>query len=422
MPEIVKKRCAIYCRKSTDENLDTDFNSLDAQREAAENYIASQRANGWVCLPEHYDDGGYSGGNVNRPALQKLLSDCESGLIDIIITYRLDRLSRSITDFADLTKKFDGWGVQFVSVTQEINTATSAGRMMLNILITFAQYEREVITERVRDKMAASRKKGMWVGGSVPMGYKVENKHLVVVPEEADVIRKIFNRYVEIQSPKLIAMELNAQGIKTKQGKTWDKAHVYRILENHTYIGEVKYKDAICKGEQEAIIPQDLWNRAKAIRESAAPCPDRSRRQETIAPLKNILRCGHCGGAMMPTYTTKGGRRYYYYLCCKDDKRAVSECPVRQIPAGDIEELVKKYIRKMLGDISLVMQFAEKSGMNPVEVVECFREDFWKEITPGEYNRMLILLIEKAVVWNDKLEIEFKTGGVKSLMEEFKND
>ena len=422
MPEIVKKRCAIYCRKSTDENLDTDFNSLDAQREAAENYIASQRANGWVCLPEHYDDGGYSGGNVNRPALQKLLSDCESGLIDIIITYRLDRLSRSITDFADLTKKFDGWGVQFVSVTQEINTATSAGRMMLNILITFAQYEREVITERVRDKMAASRKKGMWVGGSVPMGYKVENKHLVVVPEEADVIRKIFNRYVEIQSPKLIAMELNAQGIKTKQGKTWDKAHVYRILENHTYIGEVKYKDAICKGEQEAIIPQDLWNRAKAIRESAAPCPDRSRRQETIAPLKNILRCGHCGGAMMPTYTTKGGRRYYYYLCCKDDKRAVSECPVRQIPAGDIEELVKKYIRKMLGDISLVMQFAEKSSMNPVEVIECFREDFWKEITPGEYNRMLTLLIEKAVVWDDRLESEFKTGGVKSLMEELKND
>ena len=270
--------------------------------------------------------------------------------------------------------------------------------------------------------MAASRKKGMWVGGSVPMGYKVENKHLVVVPEEADVIRKIFQRYVEIQSPKLIAMELNAQGIKTKQGKTWDKAHVYRILENHTYIGEVKYKDAICKGEQEAIIPTDLWNRAKAIRESAAPCPDRSRRQETIAPLKNILRCGHCGGAMMPTYTTKGGRRYYYYLCCKDDKRAVSECPVRQIPAGDIEELVKKHIRKMLGDISLVMQFAEKSGMNPVEVVECFREDFWKEITPGEYNRLLTLLIEKAVVWNDKLEIEFKTGGIKSLMEEFKND
>lgn len=422
MQEVVKKRCAIYTRKSVEEGLEQEFNSLDAQREAGESYIASQKANGWVCLPEHYDDGGYSGGNVNRPGLQKLLRDCESGLIDIIVTYRLDRLSRSITDFADLTKKFDEWGVQFVSVTQEINTATSAGRMMLNILITFAQYEREVITERVRDKMAASRKKGMWVGGSVPMGYRVDNKHLVVVPEEADVIRKIFQRYVEIQSPKLIAMELNEQGIRTKQGKTWDKAHVYRILENHTYIGEVKYKDAICKGEQEAIIPLDLWNRAKTIRESAAPCPDRSRRQETIAPLKNILRCGHCGGAMMPTYSTKGGRRYYYYLCCRDSKRASLECPVRQIPAGDIEELVKKQTRKLLGDISLVMQFAERSGMNPVEVVECFQEEFWKEITPGEYNRLLTLLIEKAVVWNNKLEIEFKTAGIKSLMEGFKND
>ena len=254
------------------------------------------------------------------------------------------------------------------------------------------------------------------------MGYKVENKHLVIVAEEADVIRKIFQRYVEIQSPKLIAMELNEQGIKTKQGKTWDKAHVYRILENHTYIGEVKYKDAICKGEQEAIIPIELWNRVKAIRESAAaPGPDRARRQETIAPLKNILRCGHCGGAMMPTYSTKGGRRYYYYLCAKDSKRANSECPIRQIPAGDIEELVKTQIQKMLGDISLVMQFAEKSGMNPVEVVECFRDDFWREITPGEYNRLLTLLIEKAVVWSDKLEIEFKTGGIKSLMEEFRN-
>lgn len=168
MPEIVKKRCAIYCRKSTDENLDSDFNSLDAQREAAENYIASQKANGWVCLPEHYDDGGFSGGNVNRPALQKLLSDCEAGLVDIITVYRIDRLSRSLSDFADLTKEFDEWGVQFVSVTQEINTATSAGRMMLNILMTFSQYEREVITERIRDKMSASRKKGMWVGGGVP--------------------------------------------------------------------------------------------------------------------------------------------------------------------------------------------------------------------------------------------------------------
>ena len=421
MPEVVKKRCAIYTRKSVEEGLEQEFNSLDAQREAGEAYILSQKANGWICLPERYDDGGYSGGNTNRPALQRLLDDCEAGKIDMIVVYKIDRLSRSICDFADLTKKFDEWGVQFSAVTQEINTATSAGRMMLNILITFAQYEREVITERVRDKMAASRKKGKWVGGTVPMGYKVENKHLVVVPSEADVIRRIFQRYVEIQSPKLIAMELNTQGIKTKQGNIWDKSHVSRILSNHTYIGEVKYKDAVCKGEQEAIIPRELWDRVENIRKSTDPQPDRARRQETIAPLKNILRCGHCGGAMMPVYAYKNGRRYYYYLCCKDKKRAVPECPVRRIPAGDIEGLVKKQIRKMLGDISLVMHFAEKAEMNPLEVIECFDDEFWREISPGEYNRMLTLLVEKAVVWEDRLEIEIRTGGIKSLMEKFKN-
>ena len=338
----------------------------------------------------------------------------------MIVVYKIDRLSRSICDFADLTKKFDEWGVEFSSVPQEINTATSAGRMMLNILITFAQYEREVITERVRDKMAASRRKGKWVGGSVPMGYRAENKRLVVVPDDAEVVREIFRRYVEVQSPKLIAMELNGRGITTRQGKKWDSSHIARILSNHTYVGEVKYKDAICKGEQEAIVPRELWDRVKAIRAGGAPHADRARRQETIAPLKNILRCGHCGGAMMPTYTTRNGRRYYYYACCKDGKRAVSECPVRQVPAGDIEELVKSQTRRMLGDISLVRRFAEKSGMNPMEVVESFREDFWNEMTPGEYNRLLTLLIEKAVVWNDRLEMEFKTAGIRSLMEGFR--
>ena len=421
MPEVVKKRCAIYTRKSVDEGLEQEFNSLDAQREAGEAFVLSQKANGWICMPEHYDDGGFSSGNMNRPALRKLLNDCEAGLIDIIIVYKLDRLSRSICDFADLTKKFDEWGVQFVSVTQEINTATSAGRMMLNILITFAQYEREIITERVRDKMSASRKKGKWVGGVVPMGYRVENKHLVVEPAEAEVIRKIFQRYVEIQSPKLIAMELNEQGIRTKQGKKWNSPHVLRILSSHTYVGEVKFHDAVCKGEQDAIITPEVWNRTKTIRENASPYPDYAKRQETIAPLRNLLRCGHCGGAMIPTYTLKRGRRYYYYCCSQDKKRAVSECPVREITSGDIEDLVKKQVQKMLGDISLVMQFAEKSGLNPVEVVEFFRDELWDEITPGEFNRLLVLLVEKAVVWKDKLEIEFKTGGIKSMMEELKN-
>ena len=300
MQTIPKKRCAIYTRKSVEEGLDQEFNSLDAQREAGEAYIASQKANGWVCLPTRYDDGGYSGGNMKRPALQQLLADCEAGLVDIIVVYKIDRLSRSICDFADLSKKFDEWGTQFVAVTQEINTATSAGRMMLNILITFAQYEREVITERVRDKMSASRKKGKWVGGRVPMGYRVENKKLTIVEEEARIIQRIFQRFIEVQSPALIAQELNKDGIRTKQGRIWNRQHIYRILSNHTYVGKVNYKNSICDGEQEAIIAQDVWDRTREILRVNDPAPAHMPRTEIIAPLKGILRCGHCDCAMMP--------------------------------------------------------------------------------------------------------------------------
>ena len=419
---IIKKRCAIYARKSVEDGLEQEFNSLDAQREAGEAYILSQKANGWICLPERYDDGGYSGGNMKRPALQKLLNDCENGLVDIIVVYKIDRLSRSICDFADLTKKFDEWGVQFVAVTQEINTATSAGRMMLNILITFAQYEREVITERVRDKMSASRKKGLWVGGCVPFGYTVCNKKLIVNQEEAKTVQRIFQRFVEIQSPKLIAHELNLDGIKTKQGKSWCNQHIYRILNNHTYIGEVKYKDTICEGEQEGIVDLEIWNRTRAILAENNPCQDHSSNMETLAPLKGIPRCGHCGGAMMPTYARKGGLKYFYYLCSKGTKTSEQNCPVHQIPAGDVEELVRTQIRRLLSEPGMIARFAEKSNLQLQEIRDFFQESFWSEITPGEENRLIRILVEKAVVWEDRLEIEIKTSGIRPLMEKLKND
>lgn len=421
MQTIQKKRCAIYTRKSVEEGLDQEFNSLDAQREAGEAYIASQKANGWVCLPTRYDDGGYSGGNMKRPALQQLLADCEAGLVDIIVVYKIDRLSRSICDFADLSKKFDEWGTQFVAVTQEINTATSAGRMMLNILITFAQYEREVITERVRDKMAASRKKGKWVGGSVPIGYRVENKKLVVEPEEARVIQRIFQRFIEIQSPSLIAQELNKDGIRTKQGKVWDKPHIYRILSNHTYIGKVKYKGSICEGEQNAIVELDVWNRTREILALNEPVPRKTKRMETIAPLKGILRCGHCDCAMMPTYARKNGKRYFYYLCSRDSKRATSTCPVRQIPAGEVERITREQVVKMLQTPTILIKLAQVLNLPAEKIAELFKEIFWQEISPGEMNRLLHLLLEKVEVHESKLTVEFKSSGIKTLMEEIAN-
>ena len=421
MQTIPKKRCAIYTRKSVEEGLDQEFNSLDAQREAGEAYIASQKANGWVCLPTRYDDGGYSGGNMKRPALQQLLADCEAGLVDIIVVYKIDRLSRSICDFADLSKKFDEWGTQFVAVTQEINTATSAGRMMLNILITFAQYEREVITERVRDKMAASRKKGKWVGGSVPMGYRVENKKLVVEPEEARVIQRIFQRFIEVQSPKLIARELNRDGIKTKQGKIWDASHIYRILENHTYIGEVKYKGTICEGEQEAIVDLAVWNRSREILSANDRIPDRSRNVEIVAPLKGILKCGHCGCSMMPTYSRKNGKKYFYYLCVKDAKRGEPHCPVHQVSAGEIEKNVREQLRKFLQSPTIIMRLAAALNMPGVDITEALQGIFWEEIRPGEANRLTALLIEKVIIYENKLSVELKCSGVKTLLEELAN-
>lgn len=420
--KVEKKRCVCYCRKSTDEGLDMEYNSLDAQREACENYIASQKANGWTCLPTRYDDGGYSGGNTNRPALQKLLSDCEKGLVDIIVVYKIDRLSRSICDFADLSKKFDEWGVQFVSVTQEINTASSAGRMMLNILITFAQFEREVITERIRDKMAASRKKGIWIGGSVPLGYRVENKHLVICNEEAEIVRTIFQRFIETQSPKLIAHEMNQVGSRTRKGKDWNTSHIYRILNNHTYVGEVKYKDEVYKGEHAGIISREVWDRTQEILGNNAPVSSYSRRLEILAPLKGILRCGNCGGAMMPTYARKGERRYHYYLCCKDSKRAQPDCPVHQVPSAEIEELVKKEIKHLLCEPGMAARISEKCDIPTCDILAFFQERFWTEISPGEYNRLIQLLVEKVVIWTDKVEIEMKTGGLRSLMEALNHD
>ena len=422
MTAITKKRCAIYTRKSVDDGLqEQEFNSLDAQREAGEAYIVSQKGNGWVCLPEHYDDGGFSGGNTERPALKKLLADADAGLVDIIVVYKIDRLSRSICDFAELTKKFDAWGVSFVAVTQEINTATSAGRMMLNILITFAQYEREQIAERVRDKMSASRKKGKWVGGSVAYGYKVIDKKLVENPDESELVRRIFQRFIDTQSPKLISAELKRDGHRTRQGKEWDTSHIYRMLNNHTYIGEVKYKEHLCTGEHIAIIEQSAWDRTREILRANNPLANTDRKSITIAPLKGILRCGHCNSAMSPTFTRKDGKKYHYYICIKDSKRAESTCPVKQIAAGEIENMVKKQMLPIICSPAFIAKVSGLTGDAPEELNAIFQKELWNEITPGEYHRLLQLLLESAIVRDDSMELIVKTNGVKSIMEEVRN-
>jgi len=270
-PVVRKLRCAVYTRKSSEEGLEQEFNSLHAQREACEAYIASQRSEGWVLVRDRYDDGGVSGGTLERPGLQRLLSDIEEGLVDVVVVYKIDRLSRSLADFAKLVEVFERKSVTFVSVTQSFNTTTSMGRLTLNILLSFAQFEREVTAERIRDKFAASRKKGMWMGGVPPYGYRVENRRLVIDDERAEHVRWIFTRFLEVGSGTVLAREVGERGIRTPSGNRVDKKYLYRMLNNRANLGEAVHKGESYPGEHEPIIDRETWDRVHAIARSPKP-------------------------------------------------------------------------------------------------------------------------------------------------------
>jgi site-specific DNA recombinase len=353
-------RCAAYTRTSTEEGLDSEFNSLDAQREAAEAYITSQRQEGWGMLTTPYDDGGHSGATLERPALQRLLADVEAGKIDVVVVYKVDRLTRSLLDFARLIEVLDRHGVSFVSVTQPINTATPTGRLMLNVLLSFAEFEREVIAERIRDKVAATKKKGKYCGGTPVLGYDVDRqrKRLVVNRKEAALVRSIFADFVRTGSTTDLAQDLNARGHTTKAwttkkgvvraGAPWNKAHVYRVLNNPLYIGEVSHKGKRYPGEHEAIIGRELWDRAHAILEGNYRARGVQTRTKTEALLRGIIRCAVCGCAMVPTFTKRRGKVYRYYLCLHASKNGHATCPVRSLPGGEIERTVIDQLRVVL--------------------------------------------------------------------------
>lgn len=418
------KRCAIYTRKSHEEGLEQEFNSLDAQRESGEAYIASQKFNGWMCLPERYDDAAYSGSTLDRPALKRLIADIEAGKVDIVVVYKIDRLSRSLLDFSELQTVFDSRKVSFVSVTQAIDTSNPTGRMMLNILMTFAQFERETIAERIRDKMSASRRKGKWVGGSVAYGYRVENKKLVIDSGTVETVKWIFRRFIEIQSPKQIVSELNARGTPRKTDTPWNTGHVYRLLNNRTYIGEVDYKGEICQGEHEPIVAADVWSRTREILQANAPVKEPKGRVEILAPLKGILRCGHCHCAMGPSYTIRHGKKYHYYLCEKDLKRSHPSCKVGRVAAGDIEDAVVGQVTKIFRSPFFQEKLERSSDLPMDKAIAALRDitRIWDEMYPAERNRMLALLLEKAVIYDNGLELEIRTAGIKELIQEVMND
>ena len=410
------RRCAIYTRKSLEDSVEKDYNSIDAQRDAGEAYIASQKANGWVCLPDRYDDYGFSGGNTDRPALKRLLADCEAHKVDVVVIYKIDRMSRSICDFTSLSAKFEACGVSLVAVTQQIDTSTSAGRMMQNILMTFAQYEREVIAERIRDKFAASKKKGMWMGGTVPFGYRAENRKLVIVPEEAEVVRFIFRRYAELRSPRRVALELNASGT-LKRGRKWTVPLLQKMLNRSVYIGKVEYKGETYPGEHEAIIDEETW---ASVHEGLKERDSRrkeglERSLDGVAPLKGILRCGHCGCAMTPSFTYKGGRKYCFYVCSQDMKRAEPICPVRRLSAGDVEGYVFGQLGRLLAAPQVLATLGEMTGLAPSQVAETLGDKPMEKLTRCEQQRIAELLLESVTIGLNEITMDIRTAGMEAL-------
>jgi site-specific DNA recombinase len=380
-------RCAIYSHKSTSEGLDSDFSSLDAQREACEAYIASQRSEGWVLADQSYDDGGFSGGNTERPALRRLMADIERGEVDLVAVYKIDRLSRSLLDFLRLIELFESYGVAFVSVTQQINTATSAGKLMLHILASFAAYERSVISERTSDKMCAARRKGKWLGGPPILGYDLDReKHrLVVNPEEAEMVREMFDLYIQRQSTIKVVEELNRRSWTTKswvkkdgtrhEGARWDKARLIRHLTNMTYTGKILHKGEVFEGEHEAIIDEGAFEQAQALIANNGNGSGPAVRNQHGALLKGLLRCGRCGAAMAHTYTKKKTRLYRYYSCNTRTKQGRSACDTPSLPAQDVEDFVVQQIRQIGQDPDLVEQvYAEALRQQQAESLKLYAE------------------------------------------------
>ncbi|KRB85348.1 hypothetical protein ASE00_00635 [Sphingomonas sp. Root710] len=345
-------RCAVYTRKSTEEGLDQEFNSLDAQREASEAYITSQRHEGWVLVKDAYDDGGFSGGNMERPGLKRLLADVEAGRVDVIVVYKVDRLTRSLADFAKIVEVLDARGASFVSVTQAFNTTTSMGRLTLNVLLSFAQFEREVTGERIRDKVAASKAKGMWMGGTVPLGYDLVDKKLVVNEVEAQQVRHIMERYVATGGGRALLEELEVTGCRTKRyasrgGNVFGRGPLYHLLNNRMYLGEIRHRENYYPGEHEAIVSQELWDEVQRV--MSRNRIERSRGSDFSQP---SLLAGRAfdgeGRRMTPNHAVKMGRRYRYYITAPDQLDPDSSA--WRVPAHDIEAATIQLIQAMLTD------------------------------------------------------------------------
>jgi Site-specific recombinases, DNA invertase Pin homologs len=430
-----KRRCAIYTRKSTDEGLDQEYNSLEAQRDAALAFITSQRHEGWIATDDGYDDGGFSGGNINRPALKRLLADIEDGRIDVVVVYKIDRLSRSLADFARIVDLFDSHGVTFVSVTQQFNTTTSMGRLTLNILLSFAQFEREVTGERIRDKLAASKAKGMWMGGMPPLGYDVKDRKLVINEPEAALVRDIFTRYAEHGSAAQLVRELQIEGHTTKSwvtqggrhrvGRVIDQQYLFSMMRCRMYLGEISNHGKSYPGQHQAIITQELWDAAHVIIDQRKKGP-RVRHTDNPALLAGLLYASD-GQRMLPTFTQKkNGKRYRYYVPYLEKRLAVGSIldanrrSIGPLPAAEIEAAVLAQIHQVLQEPEMVvgvwqagMAVQNCEGLDEPTVLVAMRQisTVWEHLFPTEKHRILRLLIERVQLRDDGLDIIWRDDG-----------
>jgi site-specific DNA recombinase len=417
-------RCAVYTRKSSEEGLDMAFNSLDAQREACAAYIASQKGEGWTLVKDSYDDGGVSGATLERPALKRLMADIEASQVDVVVVYKIDRLSRSLMDFARLVEVFDRQQVTFVSVTQAFNTTTSMGRLTLNVLLSFAQFEREVIGERIRDKFAASRKRGIWMGGTVPFGYRVEARKLVIREDEAAIVRKVYERFLKLGSATVLAQEMAKQGVTVRRGGPVDKGVIYKLLNNPVYVGEAVHKGVSYPGEHQPIISRALWDKVRAIlAENPGRRAGRTRAQTPFL-LKGLI-FGPTGDAMSPSHTKRGAKLYRYYVSQAVLRRGKDACPLGRVPAAPIEGAVIDQLRALLKQPEVIVSTwraakGQVEGLTEQQVMDALTrlDPLWEQLFPAEQARIVQLLVEQVDVQEKAIEIRLRTAGLAAVVEE----
>ena len=436
-----KIRCAIYTRKSHEEGLEQAFNSLDAQRLAGESYIASQAHEGWECLPTQYNDGGYSGGNLERPGLQKLLQDIKDDKIDCIVVYKIDRLTRSLLDFSKIIELLDEYKCSFVAVTQSFNTSNSMGRLMLNVLLSFAQYERELTSERIRDKFAASCKLGIWMGGTPPLGYDPKDRKLEINEKEAKIVKCIYQRFLEVKSITETTKSMNSLGYQTKtwisengrlyQGVAFSKKAIRHILQNPVYAGKILHKGNVYQGQHIPIIEPETWDKAQGIFTTRSSDIAREMTRISQAPLlKGIFYCGCCSASMTPKYSMKkNGSKYRYYTCSSKLRLANDACRIGNISAAEVENLVVAQVLKLLERPEIIAQAiaagSTTGNIRDIEIINSLNSlknvhKVWEELFLSEQVRITHLLIKQVTIKPEGIDVGIYSDGLNILTDEIK--